>query len=200
MTEPTELPGAMSIPGARLLKLKDVQHPLMGLAETPAEWTALFDSTSSFLTNFLSARDGLEVVARSVSWGLVSALMRHRFDILQVVLNQQPEALAGIEHRARKWKNGLGKKGDLMLSRSTIGKRTFVLAYHLSRDAFDAAEWQHRSRTIAHDSAGAILGASDCAVIVRFKKSREWTYDALSFHRLLQVTPRTPSVGTGSID
>jgi hypothetical protein len=112
--------------------------------------------------------------------------MRHRFDIIQVVLNQDPEALAGIEQRARKWKNGLGSKGDVLLSRYVIGKRTFVLAYHLSKNFFDASEWQERSRMIAHNAAGGLFKASDCAVFLRFKKSKEWTYDAFSFHRLME--------------
>ncbi len=45
-------------------------------------------------------------------------------------------------------------------------------------------EWAERSRLIARDAAAAIFEASDCAVILRIKKSKENTYDALSFHRL----------------
>jgi hypothetical protein len=57
-----------------------------------------------------------------------------------------------------------------------------------------AEEWAERARSIARGAAGAIFEASDCAVILRIKKSRERTYDALSFHRLLivQRDPTTP--------
>lgn len=72
-------------------------------------------------------RSTLEEIYRDAS-------LRHRFDILQVVLNQDPDALAGIAQRLLKWKRGLasGKKGDLLFIRQTIGKRVFVLAYHLA--------------------------------------------------------------------
>jgi hypothetical protein len=115
--------------------------------------------------------------------------LRHRFDILQVVLNQDPHALAGVADHARKWKRGLTseKNGDLLLVRNTIGKRVFVLAYHLTKRSMTAEEWAERARSIARDAATAIFEASDCAVILRVKKSRETTYDALSFHRLMTV-------------
>ena len=53
---------------------------------------------------------------------------RHRFDILQVVLNQNPQVLAGIVQYLQKWKRGLasGKEGDLLLVRQKIGKHVFV--------------------------------------------------------------------------
>lgn len=95
--------------------------------------------------------------------------------------------LAGIAQHARKWKQGLvtKKKGDLLLVRNTIGKRVFVLAYHLTKRSMTAEEWAERSRSIARDAAAEIFEASDCAVILRIKKSKENTYDALSFHRLM---------------
>ena len=128
-------------------------------------------------------RSTLEEIYRDVS-------LRHRFDILQVVLNQDPHALAGIVQHVQKWKRGLtsGKKGDLLIIRQTIGKRVFVLAYHLVKRLMTGQEWTERSRTIARDAAG-VFGASDCAVFMRIKKSKEDTYDGLSFHRI-SITPR----------
>jgi hypothetical protein len=100
--------------------------------------------------------------------------LRHRFDILQVVLNQDPQVLAGIAQHVLKWKRGLvsAKKGDLLLVRKTIGQRVFVLAYHLANKPIYAEEWTNRSRSIARDAAGAFFGASDCAVILRIKTKR----------------------------
>jgi hypothetical protein len=122
--------------------------------------------------------------------------LRHRFDILQVVLNQEPHTLSGIAEHVQKWKRGLvsGKKGDLLLVRNTIGKRVFVLAYYLTKRLMAAEEWTERSRSIAHNAA-AIFEASDCAVILRIKKSRENAYDALSFHRLRPIRQAHPEQG-----
>jgi hypothetical protein len=124
-------------------------------------------------------RSTLEEIYRDTS-------LRHRFDILQVVLNQNPHTLAGITQHVQKWKRGLRseKKGDLLLVSNTIGKRVFVLAYHLTKRSMTVEEWTERSRTIARNAAAAAFKASDCAVILRIKKSKENTYDALSFHRL----------------
>jgi hypothetical protein len=114
--------------------------------------------------------------------------LRHRFDILQVVLNQDPNSLAGIAEHIQKWKHGLvsGKKGNLLLVRNRIGKRVFVLAYHLTKQLMTAAEWAECSRSIARD-AMATFEASDCAVFLRIKKSRASTWDGVSFHRALPM-------------
>ena len=112
--------------------------------------------------------------------------LRHRFDILQVVLNQHPNVLAGIERQLRKWKRGLmsKKQGDIIVVRNTIGRRVFVLAYHLTKHPMLEGEWAERARTIARNAAAALFDASDCAVVLRIKKSEERTYDGVSFHRL----------------
>jgi len=117
------------------------------------------------------------------------ATLRHRFDIIQVVLNQDPHSLASIEQVVRKWKRGLGgaKNGDILFSRFKIGKRVFLLAYHLLTHPIDGAEWTEKSRNIAHDGAASMFEASDCAVLLRVRKSKERTYDALSFYRLIPM-------------
>jgi len=124
-------------------------------------------------------RSTLEEIYRDAS-------LRHRFDILQVVLNQHPHVLAGIEQQLRKWKRGLmsKKRGDIIVVRNTIGRRVFVLAYHLTKHPMSEGEWAERARTIAHNAAAALFDASDCAVVLRIKKSKESTYDGVSFHRL----------------
>jgi hypothetical protein len=129
-------------------------------------------------------RSTLEEIYRDTS-------LRHRFDILQVVLNQDPQALAGIAQHVRKWKQGLvtRKNGDVLAIRNSIGKRVFVLAYHLTKRFMTAEERVERSRTIARNAAAGIFEASDCAAILRIKKSKEQTYDAISFHRLLAAQP-----------
>lgn len=117
--------------------------------------------------------------------------MRHRFDIIQVVLNQDPHSLAGIEDAMKKWRRGQGgrKDGDILYSRFMIGKRVFVLAYHLLERKIDGAEWTERSRDIARGGA-QLFEASDCATFLKIKRSKKWTFDALSFHRLM-AAPQT---------
>jgi hypothetical protein len=116
-----------------------------------------------------------------------NSTLRHRFDIIQVVLNQDPLSLASIEQVVRKWRKGFGgrKSGDILFSRSKIGKRTFVLAYYLLTHPIDGTEWTGRSREIARNGAAPMFEASDCAVLLRVRKSKERTYDALSFYRLI---------------
>ena len=113
--------------------------------------------------------------------------LRHRFDILQVVLNQDPDALEGIAQYVQKWKRGLAgkRKGDLLIVRKTIGERVFVLAYLLSKRQSNAEEWAERARSIARDAGTAVFQGSDCAVVLRIKKSKRMTFDGLSFHRFM---------------
>lgn len=82
--------------------------------------------------------------------------------------------LAEIAQHVQKWRRGLAseKKGDLLLARNTIGKRVFVLAYHLTKRPMTAEEWAERSSLIARDAAAVIFEASDCAVILRINKSK----------------------------
>jgi hypothetical protein len=80
-----------------------------------------------------------------------------------------------------------GKNHDIMLSRYTIGKRVFVLGYYFSKYPMDEEEWGERSRTVGREGAGALFGATDCVVLLRCKKSREQTFDGLSFFRLLPI-------------
>ena len=124
-----------------------------------------------------SWRSALEEVYRDAS-------LRHRFDILQVVLNQDPFSLVGIEQQVLKWKRGLGGKGnDILYARYAIGGRTFVLAVAFAKSSMTSEEWVQLSRQIAYPAA-EMFTASDVAVFLRIKKSGEKNYDAISFHRM----------------
>ena len=110
--------------------------------------------------------------------------LRHRFDIIQCILNQDPHALAAFAALGRKWRNGLGgKHNDVAFSRYAIGKRVFVLAYSLTRSGVHGDEWQERSRNIAREAV-LLFEATDCVVLLRVKKSREATFDGVYFARL----------------
>lgn len=114
---------------------------------------------------------------------------RHRFDIMQVILNQDPRALLGVSDMVRKWRRSQlrRKDKDVLFLRNSIGKRTFVLGYLLRTKRMGEEEWHEASRSIAREAAGALFEASDCALIMRMKRSREKAIDGFSFHRFIMV-------------
>lgn len=131
-------------------------------------------------------------------WNLIAkeiyyAPDRHRFDILITLLNQNPGSLEGIARRLRRWRSGGGTgKGNTLSSRAQIGSRVFVLAFHLARDHPDnAEEWRDQSRHIAYDLHEK-LGATDCVVFLKSRRSKSQTFDGVSFFRF----PSTPSAST----
>jgi hypothetical protein len=112
--------------------------------------------------------------------------LKHRFDVIQCILNQDPHLLVEIDRRSRRWRNGLGGKNhEVALCRYSIGKRVFALGYYFSKYPMDNEEWRERSRTVAREAAGTLFGATDCVVLVRCKRSREQTIDGVSFFRML---------------
>src|SRR5262249_21910245 len=62
---------------------------------------------------------------------------RHRFDIIQTILNQKPLALFDMERRIRRWRRGLSIAGDLMFTDYEVGDEKFVIAVHLMKVAPD---------------------------------------------------------------
>ena len=66
---------------------------------------------------------------------------RHKFDIIQAVLNQYPPALMDFERRIRRWRRGenIGDQ-DTMIARYQIGTQQFVVVAHLMKqiDGADA--------------------------------------------------------------
>jgi hypothetical protein len=114
---------------------------------------------------------------------------RHRFDIIQCILNQDPFALADIDRHGHRWRRGLGGKNrDIIFSRYAIGKRVFIVGYYLSKYPMENEEWRERSRTFAQGAADTLFGMTDCVVLLRCKKSREQTIDGASFLRLLPAS------------
>ena len=110
---------------------------------------------------------------------------KHRFDVLQVILNQEPKSLYRMMRQAKEWERGRGRKqGDVIILYKMIGSRTFLLAYHLSMKPFTEQEWRERAREIAANVGASRFGATDCVVLLRIKGSRERTFDAVSFFRL----------------
>jgi hypothetical protein len=109
---------------------------------------------------------------------------RHRFDIIQTVLNQSPLALVDLERRIRRWKGGecIGRH-DTAFIHDKIGAQQFVVVVHFAKKISGFDDWKSRSREMAFHLAGTI-GATECAVFLQLRKSRNRTYDAVSFFRM----------------
>jgi hypothetical protein len=107
---------------------------------------------------------------------------RHRFDIIQTLLNQSPTALIGMERRIGRWRRGVTVE-DTMMSRYEIGTQQFVVVVHLMKRISGPDAWRARSREIAY-GLGGIVGATDCAVFLQLRKSKEKTFDGVSFFRM----------------
>lgn len=110
--------------------------------------------------------------------------LRHRFDILLTILNQAPATLDGMAATVRRWRSGAGKgAGDTISARTVVGDRVFVVAVHMARvHPADSEEWRAMSRMIGRDLAEK-LGATDCVVILKSRRSRSPTFDGISFFR-----------------
>ena len=129
------------------------------------------------------------------TWKLVVAELyrsdsRHRFDMIETILNMDPAALKGLEVRTRKWRAGAGKS-DLMMVRSTVGRRTFALVVSLSKEIFVSEEAWHMSAKdyarITHEQ----MDATECLVILRSKKLPSLTFNAVSFFRMRRELARS---------
>lgn len=108
----------------------------------------------------------------------------HRFDIIQTILNQSPPALFDFERRIRRWKRGVSAGGqDVLISRYEVGHQLFAVAVHLMKHAPDADTWMERSRDIA-TAVARTMGATDCAVFLKIRRSKEKTFDGVSFFRM----------------
>lgn len=107
---------------------------------------------------------------------------RHRFDIINVILNQFPPALAEVERRIRRWRRGVPHGGeDVAIIRFKIGTRNFILAIRLMKVMASLPEW----RNIAHDIAAPFAmetGIADCAVFMMLRKTKH-AFDGVSFFR-----------------
>jgi hypothetical protein len=115
---------------------------------------------------------------------IYSTAHRHRFDILISILNQQPGTLEGIFRTVRRWRSGGGRgAGNTVSTRAVIGDRIFVVAVHMAKEhPVNERSWADQSRFIAYDLAEK-LGASDCVVILKSRRSRIPTFDGISFFR-----------------
>jgi hypothetical protein len=108
---------------------------------------------------------------------------RHKFDMLETLLNQAPSALNGVEQRIRRFRSG-GGGSQMMFVRSRIGERVFALVMLPSKYGYENAEaWTEAARAAAY-FAGNQAGATDCVVLLRVRRSAATTFDAIGFFRM----------------
>jgi hypothetical protein len=119
--------------------------------------------------------------------------MRHRFDIIQTILNQSPPALMYMERRIRRWRRGGSIGGqETMIARYEIGTQQFLVVVHPMKRITGVDAWRERSREIAYGLA-SMIGATDCAVFLQLRKSKRKTFDGVSFFRMGQRTKPSSS-------
>ena len=115
-----------------------------------------------------------------------------RFSMIEVIMNQRPPGLTGMARRMRDWRSGAGGGGSVMMVDYPVARRTFLLVVVLMRDGFaDASDWLDWSRGTAAKLAGP-LGATDCLVLLRTRRSPSLTYDGLGFFRFPPAPARSP--------
>jgi hypothetical protein len=111
---------------------------------------------------------------------------RHRFDIINVILNQMPPALADFERRIRRFRRGISPTdGDMAVLKFPIGSKVFVLAIYLAKKQPDGVEWQDMGRNLVRMLMPE-GGGVECATFMFVRRSRETTFDGVSFYRYIQ--------------
>jgi hypothetical protein len=113
-----------------------------------------------------------------------NAEQRHRFDIVNTILNQLPPVLFDFEKRVRRFRRGvlLDENRDTTIARFTVGQRLFVVACHFAKVPPSPDEWQKFGRHIVGMFAGHDI-VVECATFLFMRRSKQRTYDGVSFYR-----------------
>ncbi|WP_269714427.1 hypothetical protein [Caulobacter sp. NIBR2454] len=110
---------------------------------------------------------------------------RHRFDIINAILNQLPAALGEIEKRIRRYRRGEPLRGeDTFFVKYPIGKKQFAVMVHLEKRLTDPEAFQNAGRNCAmelYEEGGAV----ECATFFFARKAKGDTFSMASFFRLL---------------
>jgi hypothetical protein len=109
----------------------------------------------------------------------------NRFDLIQVILNQNPATLKEMERICRAWRHGTkSSKENTIVSNYVIGTRQFNLIVHLAKNVPDS--WHEFARQIATDQARSLI-ANDTVVFLQVRKSKTQTFDGFSFFRMVST-------------
>lgn len=119
-----------------------------------------------------------------ISTKIYESGIQHRFDMLEVILNQHPAELKGLEQRAIRWNRGLSTKEDIGFIRRVIGSQVFGLALaHVKRPPITGADLGLFSRQVLQSVAPSDW-PSDFLLVIRSQKKSTATYDGVHFARL----------------
>ncbi len=109
---------------------------------------------------------------------------QHRFDMLEVILNQHPTDVQGLEQRAVRWNRGLSTKEDIAFVRRNVGSRVFGLALaHMKHPPLSGVDLSLFSREVLQ-SVPISDRPSDFLLVIRSQKRSTCTYDGVHFARL----------------
>jgi hypothetical protein len=110
---------------------------------------------------------------------------RHRFDIINVILNQNPASLQEIEKRIRRYRRGVPHKGeDTFVIKYPVGRKIFTLAVHLEPRVIDPGEFQAFGRNLTLELLEED-GGVECATFLFVRKPVIKTFMIGSFYRYL---------------
>jgi len=110
---------------------------------------------------------------------------RHRFDIINVILNQSPLVLMELEKRIRRYRRGTPHKGeDTFVVKYPVGSKTFILAVHLEPRPVEPAEFQDFGRNLSLELLEE-GGGVECAAFLFVRRPVVRTFIMASFYRYL---------------
>lgn len=118
----------------------------------------------------------------------------HRFDIINVVLNQFPPALAAMERNIRRFRRGAHREdGNTMIMKYIVGNRIFILVCYLAKVMLDSNEWRERDLNIVHmfvDENTAV----ECTSFIFLRRSKNSTFDGVGFRRAVSGEKRMETI------
>ena len=100
MGDPSRDPTSSVIYGADTIDLRTLDHPLVGLANTPQGWRAVFERSLDFMRMFLRTHDPFEILAKTSCQVLSNLALKEKYlskgDVKSAVI-LAPSELAEIE-------------------------------------------------------------------------------------------------------
>lgn len=117
---------------------------------------------------------------------------RHRFDYINVILNQFPPSLAEIEKRIRRFRRNVPSNDeDIITVKFVVGRRVFVLGCYLAKKRPTHEEWRNIGRSMFEPFLQG-YDTAECAAFYYLRRSKERAYDGASFYRCIKGKKKDP--------
>jgi hypothetical protein len=108
---------------------------------------------------------------------------RHRFDIVNAILNQGRPDLAFLEKTVRRFRRGVRHNGDdVMVVKYDVGARRYILACYLAKSIPMESERESMIRGVAMQFKENFQFV-ECAAFIFLRRSKQDTFDSVSFGR-----------------